>query len=100
MGNAIALLFTIDWPEPFGLAMIESFACGPPVITRPCGSIPEIVTDGKTGFVGASVDDLVIAVNRIDQISRAACRAEFEARFTTKAEGRPVRGAVWEAAKG
>jgi glycosyltransferase involved in cell wall biosynthesis len=84
MGNAIALLFTIDWPEPFGLAMIESFACGAPVVTRPCGSVPEIVTDGKTGFIGSSVDDLVAAVNRIDQISRADCRAEFEARFTTR----------------
>src|SRR5262249_31868874 len=49
MGNALALLFPIDWPEPFGLAMIESLACGAPVVTRPCGSVPEIVSHGKTG---------------------------------------------------
>jgi glycosyltransferase involved in cell wall biosynthesis len=82
MGNAIALLFTIDWPEPFGLAMIESFACGAPVIARPRGSVPEIVKDGKTGFIVESVDELVAAVRRVDGISRADCRAEFEARFT------------------
>jgi glycosyltransferase involved in cell wall biosynthesis len=83
MGNAIALLFTIDWPEPFGLAMIESFACGAPVITRPCGSVPEIVADGRTGYIASSVDELVDAVKRVDRLSRAECRAEFEARFTT-----------------
>ena len=83
LGNAIALLFTVDWPEPLGLAMIESFACGVPVISRPCGSVPEIVTEGRTGFIASSVDELVAAVNRIDRISRADCRAEFEARFTT-----------------
>jgi hypothetical protein len=64
--------------------MIESFACGTPVITRPCGSVPEIVSDGKTGFVAKSIDDLIAAVKRVDQISRADCRAEFESRFTTK----------------
>jgi glycosyltransferase involved in cell wall biosynthesis len=83
LGNAIALLFTIDWPEPLGLAMIESFACGVPVITRPCGSVPEIVTEGRTGFIASSVGELVAAVKRVDRISRADCRAEFETRFTT-----------------
>jgi glycosyltransferase involved in cell wall biosynthesis len=82
LGNSLAQLFAIDWPEPFGLAMIESFACGAPVISRPCGSVPEIVTDGKTGFIASTVDELVAAVKRIDQISRADCRAEFEARFS------------------
>ena len=82
LGNAIALLFTIDWPEPFGLAIIESFACGTPVITRPVGSVPEIVKDGRTGFLGESVEELVVAVKRVDSISRADCRAEFENRFT------------------
>jgi glycosyltransferase involved in cell wall biosynthesis len=82
LGNSLAQLFAIDWPEPFGLAMIESFACGAPVVSRPCGSVPEIVTDGKTGFIASTVDELVAAVKRIDQISRADCRAEFEARFT------------------
>jgi glycosyltransferase involved in cell wall biosynthesis len=80
--GALALLFTIDWPEPFGLAMIESLACGTPVITRPCGSVPEIVRDGKTGFIASSVEGLVAAIGRLDRISRADCRAEFEARFT------------------
>lgn len=84
MGNALALLFPIDWPEPFGLAMIESLACGTPVITRPCGSVPEIVTDGKTGFITKTIDGLVAAVERVEQISRADCRAEFESRFTSK----------------
>jgi len=83
LGKAIALLFTIDWPEPLGLAMIESFACGVPVIARPCGSVPEIVTHGTTGFIASSIDELVAAVKRVDQISRADCRAEFDSRFTT-----------------
>jgi glycosyltransferase involved in cell wall biosynthesis len=82
LGGALALLFTIDWPEPFGLAMIESMACGTPVITRPCGSVPEIVRDGKTGFIASTVEELVAATKRIDRIPRADCRAEFEARFT------------------
>ena len=82
MGNATALLFTIDWPEPFGLAMIEAFACGAPVITRPCGSVPEVVSHGRTGLIASSIDDLVAATRDIERISRAECRAEFEARFT------------------
>jgi glycosyltransferase involved in cell wall biosynthesis len=84
LGNALALLFTIDWPEPFGLAMIEAMACGTPVIARPCGSVPEIVTPGLTGFIGSSVDDLVAACRRVEQLSRAACRKEFESRFTVE----------------
>jgi len=63
--------------------MIESFACGVPVIARPCGSVPEIVTHGTTGFIASSIDELVAAVKRVDQISRADCRAEFDSRFTT-----------------
>lgn len=82
LGNALALLFTIDWPEPFGLAMIESLACGTPIIARPCGSVPEIVRNGKTGFIASSVEELVAATRQVDRISRADCRAEFEARFT------------------
>jgi glycosyltransferase involved in cell wall biosynthesis len=82
LGNALALLFTIDWPEPFGLAMIEALACGTPVITRPCGSVPEIVRPGQTGLIASSVEDLVAATKRVDRISRQRCREEFEARFT------------------
>ncbi len=84
LGEALALLFPIDWPEPFGLAMIEALACGTPVIARPCGSVPEIVAPGRTGFVGETLDDLVDAVKRVDTIDRAACRREVEARFTVE----------------
>ncbi|MBV8771357.1 MAG: glycosyltransferase family 4 protein [Deltaproteobacteria bacterium] len=82
LGNAIALLFPVDWPEPFGLVMIEALACGTPVIARPCGSVPEVLRDGVTGFLGSSIEDLVGAVHRISSIPRQQCRAEFEARFT------------------
>ena len=81
LGNALALLFTIDWPEPFGLVMIEAMACGTPVIARPCGSVPEVMRNGVTGFIAAEFDDLVAAVRKIDTISRAACREEYERRF-------------------
>jgi len=84
LGNALALLFTIDWPEPFGLVMIESMACGTPVIARPCGSVPEVMRDGVSGFVRADFDDLVEAVNKVDTISRAACREEYEKRFAVE----------------
>jgi len=84
LGNALALLFTIDWPEPFGLAMIESMACGTPVIARPCGSVPEVVEDEVTGIVASSVEDLVAAVKRAGSLSRERCRAEFERRFTVE----------------
>jgi glycosyltransferase involved in cell wall biosynthesis len=82
LGNALALMFTIDWPEPFGLAMIEALACGTPVIARPCGSVPEVLRHGVTGCIASEFDDLVQAVKNVDQISREACRKEFETRFT------------------
>ena len=84
LGNAYALLFPIDWPEPFGLAMIEAMACGTPVIAYRHGSVPEIVRDGLNGFV---VDDLagaIAAVPRILEIDRRACRELFEARFSAR----------------
>jgi glycosyltransferase involved in cell wall biosynthesis len=81
LGNALALLFTIDWPEPFGLVMIEAMACGTPVIARPFGSVPEVMRDGVTGFIASEFDDLVAAVKKVDSISRAACREEYERRF-------------------
>jgi len=80
--NAQALLNTIDWPEPFGLVMIEALGCGTPVIVRPCGSSPEIISHGKTGFLCESVEDFINAVHDTDTISRHACRKEFERRFT------------------
>ncbi len=67
LGNALALLFTIDWPEPFGLVMIEAMACGTPVIARPCGSVPEVMRNGVTGFIASEFDDLVAAVKKVDQ---------------------------------
>ncbi len=80
--HANALLFPIDWPEPFGLVMIESFACGTPVIAYGQGSVPEIVEDGVTGFVVSNQEEAVRAAQRIDSIRRDACRAAFERRFT------------------
>ena len=84
LGGALALLFTIDWPEPFGLAMIEALACGTPVIARPCGAVPEVIRPGVTGFLAREVDELVAAVHKLDSISRERCRREFEERFTSE----------------
>ena len=84
LGNALALLFTIDWPEPFGLAMIEALACGTPVVARPCGSVPEIINPGVTGFIAGGLEELVSAVKRVSGLSRQACRKEFEQRFTVE----------------
>jgi glycosyltransferase involved in cell wall biosynthesis len=84
LADAMALLFTIDWQEPFGLVMIEALACGTPVIARPCGSVPEIIEDGVTGFIASSVDDIVQAIQKVDTLSRAQCRETFEKRFTAE----------------
>jgi glycosyltransferase involved in cell wall biosynthesis len=80
--GALALLFPIDWPEPFGLILIEALACGLPVIARRRGSVPEIIRDGVTGFVREIDDELARAVHEVHRLDRRACRAEFEARFT------------------
>ena len=84
LGDALALLFTIDWEEPFGLVMIEALACGTPVIARRRGSVPEIIDDGVTGFIANSVDDIVLAIQQIDKLSRSRCREVFEKRFTAE----------------
>jgi glycosyltransferase involved in cell wall biosynthesis len=84
LGNALALMFTIDWPEPFGLAMIEALACGTPVIARPCGSVPEVIRPGVTGYIVESVDEMAAAVGKIEKLSREECRKEFENRFTAE----------------
>jgi glycosyltransferase involved in cell wall biosynthesis len=84
IGNAKALVFTIDWPEPFGLAMIEALACGTPVIAWPHGSVREVLNDGVSGFIVSDVESAVRAVGEIDRIDRRRCRAEFEARFTAE----------------
>jgi glycosyltransferase involved in cell wall biosynthesis len=82
LGNAKALLFPIDWPEPFGLVMIESLAAGTPVIAYPQGSVPEIINDGATGFWTHDIDEACAAVKRLGEIDRERCRSEFESRFT------------------
>jgi glycosyltransferase involved in cell wall biosynthesis len=85
LGGAKALLFPIDWPEPFGLVMIESLSCGTPVIAYRHGSVPEIMEDGVTGFVVESQAEAIRAARDIDLIDRAACRKAFDERFTVKA---------------
>lgn len=82
LGEARALLFPIDWPEPFGLVVIEALACGTPVIAFRRGSVPELIEPGRTGFVCDGVDAAVAAVGQLDTLSRRACRQAFERRFT------------------
>jgi len=84
LGGAMALLFPIDWPEPFGLVVIEAMACGTPVVARPCGSVPELIEAGRTGFVVDTLDELVDAVKRVRTLDRAACRRHVEARFSIR----------------
>ena len=82
LGDAYAYLFPIDWPEPFGLTMIESMACGTPTIAFNCGSVPEVITHGVTGFIVDTVDEAVNAVQQAAVLDRVACRAEFMKRFS------------------
>jgi glycosyltransferase involved in cell wall biosynthesis len=82
LGNAYALLFPIDWPEPFGLVMIEAMACGTPVIAYRGGAVPELVEPCRTGFIVESLEAAVEAVRRVAQLSRKRCREVFEQRFT------------------
>ena len=82
LGGAAALLFPIDWPEPFGLVMIEAMACGTPTIAYRRGSIPEVIDDGVTGFIVNSMEEAVTAIRRIPELRREECRQAFEARFT------------------
>jgi glycosyltransferase involved in cell wall biosynthesis len=81
LGNARALLFPIDWPEPFGLVMIEAMACGTPVIAWKNGSVPEVIEEGVTGYVVDSIAEAVEAVERLEWLDRATCRKVFEERF-------------------
>ncbi|MGV6875803.1 glycosyltransferase family 4 protein [Pseudochelatococcus sp. B33] len=83
LGGAAALLFPIDWPEPFGLVMIEAMACGTPVIAWRNGSVPEVIEDGVTGFVVSSEDEAAAALREVRQLDRATIRSRFEQRFTT-----------------
>lgn len=83
LGEALALLFPIDWPEPFGLTMIEAMACGTPVLAFRRGSVPEIVDDGVTGVVVDCVDDAIAAAPRAMALDRRAVRLKFEERFSS-----------------
>ena len=82
LGSARALIHLINFDEPFGLSVVEALACGTPVIACNRGSMPELIDDGVTGFLVDSVDDAVVAISRIGEIDRAACRAAVSARFT------------------
>ena len=82
LGNAIALLFPIDWPEPFGLAMIEAMSCGTPVLAWPNGSVPEVIEHGRTGLVVQSVDEAVAALPAVARLDRLAVRERCEQRFS------------------
>jgi glycosyltransferase involved in cell wall biosynthesis len=84
LGNAAALLFPIDWPEPFGLVMIEAMACGTPVIAWGRGSVPEIIDDGITGFIVKDEEEAVEAIARLGELDRQNIRALFEERFTAR----------------
>lgn len=85
LGGARALLFPIDWPEPFGLVMIEAMACGAPVIAYDCGSVPEVVEPGLTGLIVRSLDQAIAAVDAVARYNRRAIRDRFEARFSARA---------------
>jgi len=82
LGSAYALLFPIDWPEPFGLVMIEAMACGTPVIAYHGGAVPELMEQGHTGFIVDGLENAVEAVRRVPELSRRRCREVFEKRFT------------------
>ena len=84
LGRAIALLFPINWPEPFGLVMIEAMACGTPVVAYNHGSVPEIIDDSVTGFVVRTLTEALEAIKRLHQIKRRECRRQFEKRFNIK----------------
>jgi glycosyltransferase involved in cell wall biosynthesis len=83
LGNAVALLNPLQWPEPFGLVMIEALACGTPVVASSDGSVPEIVTDGVTGFIREDTTSVAEALRQVTTLSRAACREAAETSFST-----------------
>jgi glycosyltransferase involved in cell wall biosynthesis len=82
LANAAALLFPIDWPEPFGLAMIEAMACGTPVLAFRCGSVSEIVEDGTTGYAVTTTDEAMARIDALLALDRSVVRKRFEERFS------------------
>jgi glycosyltransferase involved in cell wall biosynthesis len=97
LGNAAAVLFPIAWPEPFGLVMIEAMAAGAPVIATPCGSVPEIVTHGCTGFIVNTVEDAASAVLQSSTLDRHLIRKSFEERFSAEIMARKYLELYWRA---
>ncbi len=84
LSAAHALIFAINWPEPFGLVMIESMACGTPVIAFNCGSVPEVIDDGVSGYIVNDIDGAVDALGKLDKLDRGTVRATFEKRWTSR----------------
>lgn len=84
LGNAFALLFPVDWSEPFGLVMIEATACGTPTIAFRMGSVPELLEQGRTGFIVDNLEQAVRAVDLVPAIDRTGCRKTFEKRFSAR----------------
>jgi glycosyltransferase involved in cell wall biosynthesis len=84
LGGAKATLFPIRWNEPFGLVMLESLACGTPVLAFPEGAAPEVVADGRTGYLCKDTSDMASRLHTIGEIDRAECRADVEQRFSTE----------------
>ena len=84
LSGAHALIFPINWPEPFGLVMIEAMACGTPVIAFNCGSVPEVIDPGVTGFIVNDIDAAVAAVGKVHMLDRARVRSTFDRRFTAR----------------
>jgi glycosyltransferase involved in cell wall biosynthesis len=84
LGRALALLFPIEWPEPFGLVMTEALACGTPVVAFRRGSVPEVIDDGVTGFIVEDMDEALEAVTRVRTLDRRKCREVFEERFSSR----------------
>ena len=82
LGEALALLFPVDWPEPFGLSMVEAMACGTPVLAFRCGSVPEVIDEGVTGAIVDNIEDGMSALPRVVALDRRAVRQRFEERFT------------------
>jgi glycosyltransferase involved in cell wall biosynthesis len=85
LARAAALLFPIQWAEPFGLVMTEAKACGTPVVAWRNGSVPEVVTDGETGFIVSSVEELAAAVDRVGELDPKLIRDRVEQRFSAEA---------------
>jgi glycosyltransferase involved in cell wall biosynthesis len=84
LGNASALVFPIDWSEPFGIVLIEAMACGLPVVAYPLGSVPEIIEDAVSGFLVHNVEEAAAALKSLSTVDRRKCRRAFEERFSVR----------------